>query len=104
MSVATGNVGITLTTGNNMILLTIPWLPSEIEQCIARLDRIGQKNTVKVFIPIIKDTVDEQVYDLVHNKNLIISKAIDNIDYEDVSDSSVLSELLGKYKNKYKKN
>ena len=103
MSVATGNVGITLTTGNNMILLTIPWLPSEIEQCIARLDRIGQKNTVKVFIPIIKDTVDEQVYDLVHNKNLIISKAIDNIDYEDTSDSSVLSELLNKYKVKYKK-
>ncbi len=103
MSVATGNVGITLTAGNNMLLLTIPWLPSEIEQCIARMDRIGQKSTVKVFIPIIKNTIDDDVYYLVLNKTKVISKAIDNIDYQDTSDSSVLGELLSKYKNKYKK-
>jgi len=38
---------------SDLILLDVPWNPELLEQRIGRLDRIGQKNTIRIHIPVI---------------------------------------------------
>lgn len=49
---------------DTMINYDLPWNPMRIEQRIGRIDRRGQKSdTVKIYNMIIKDTIDENIYD-----------------------------------------
>lgn len=49
----------------------MPWLPDTRDQNVRRLCRIGQKRKVKVVVPIIQDTVDEEVYAGWHRKEKV---------------------------------
>ncbi len=101
VSMLAGNVGITLTESSNMLVLTQDWVPGNNRQMWDRLHRISQKNTVNIYIFIIKDTIDEMVDKLLENKQIDISKTIDNEQFEDSSSKSVLSDILNMYKKKY---
>jgi len=103
LSVQTGNAGITLTESSNLFLLTQSYVPAENDQCYARLNRIGQKNSVNIFIIQIINTIDTDIDELITEKQKVIKKVIDNEDYEDTSEKSVIGELLEKFRNKYKK-
>lgn len=43
----------------------LPWNPMVIEQRIGRVDRIGQKNTVKAFNMLTNNSVDQRVYEVI---------------------------------------
>lgn len=50
----------------------MPWNPDIRDQNIKRLLRPGQKHKVKVIVPIVKDTVDERIYNMWFRKEKII--------------------------------
>jgi SNF2 family DNA or RNA helicase len=104
ISYGAGNAGITLTKSSNIIANTIPYVPAILSQAIGRLDRIGQTNQVNAWILIVKDSIDEYVYDMITEKQKVISKVIDGEEFIDNANDngSVLSELMKMYSKKYR--
>jgi SWI/SNF-related matrix-associated actin-dependent regulator 1 of chromatin subfamily A len=103
LTVGAGNAGITLTKAKNMFMLSQSYVPAENEQCYARIHRSGQKEHTNVFIFLFSETIDETIYEIINNKLKVINKVVDNIDYIDNSNSSVLAEVINKFKEIYKK-
>jgi len=103
ITLQSGNAGITLTAANYMILLNQSYVPGENLQAYSRINRIGAKNTSNIYILCLEDTIDQDVYNLNQEKIKLISKVIDNVDYIDNANRSVLDELFSKIENKYKK-
>jgi ATP-dependent helicase HepA len=54
-----GSEGRNFQFAHNLFLFDLPANPELVEQRIGRLDRIGQKNTVDLFIPVLSDTPEE---------------------------------------------
>ena len=102
LTLASGNYGITLTEASNMLIISQDWIPGTTDQAIGRIDRIGQVNPCNVYIFLYKDTVDIDVDTLLTEKKKTISKVVDGEDFVDNSESSVVSEPMNKYKNKYR--
>lgn len=94
ITMQSGNTGITLTAASYMFLINQSYVPGENEQTYARINRIGSKNTSQIFILCIDDTIDQDVYNINNEKQTVISKVIDNQDYEDNNKRSVTDELI----------
>jgi len=52
------------------------WSPTDIEQCIGRLERLGQRNVINVNIMIIKDTIEERMMETMVWKEEVHKKII----------------------------
>ncbi len=50
----------------HLVLFDLPLNPDLLEQRIGRLDRIGQKNTIQIHVPYIKDTDQEVMFRWYH--------------------------------------
>lgn len=65
-------VGLNITAANHVIHYTRPWNPAKENQATDRSHRIGQKNPVHVYYPIVKDdrfkTVEERLDELIQSK------------------------------------
>lgn len=80
--------GFTLVSANNIILVDLWWNDSKMIQVMDRLHRIGQTRKVNVYKLLVKDSIEEKIFELVTKKqkvtNLITSKwRIDTKDYDD---------------------
>ena len=64
ISLKAGGVGLNLATASYVFVMDPWWNPSVEQQAIDRAHRIGQKNTLTVYRPIIKDSVEEKVVEL----------------------------------------
>jgi SNF2 family DNA or RNA helicase len=102
-SQSTISEGVTLTAANKIGVITIPWTPSDANQIISRIFRIGQKNAVNAYFFVYKDTIDEYVFDLCESKKAELSQVIDGKKYESDIDQSIIKELIEIIKNKHKK-
>lgn len=69
--------GITLTASSTVIFLEMPWSPSNLQQCCDRCHRIGQKDTVKIYYLLAKDTVEMTLAELIDKKKGNIVNVID---------------------------
>jgi SNF2 family DNA or RNA helicase len=53
------------------------WLPKDMDQCISRLERMGQKNPVNAYILTIRDTIESRMMKLlewkIQNINIILN-------------------------------
>lgn len=103
-SISTTKYGLTLTAASKLFMTTLPWSTGEYDQVSDRLHRIGQKDTVFIYPVIIKDTIDEYVFNLIEKKRVEITKVLDNEDYQSNVEESVLSEVLEMLRKKYGKN
>lgn len=101
LTVQAGNAGINLTESSNLYLITQSFVPSENEQVYGRVHRITSLRPVTCYNLIIKNTIDEDVYYSINKKQKVISKAIDNIDFKDNNEKSVLGDILSKFRIKY---
>jgi SNF2 family DNA or RNA helicase len=61
-------VGITLTAANYVVFASLPWTPALKRQAEDRAYRLGQKRDVFVIVPIVPNTIDEQVHQLLDSK------------------------------------
>ncbi|WP_051650071.1 DEAD/DEAH box helicase [Selenomonas sp. AB3002] len=76
ISLKAGGTGLNL-TGADMVLHVDPWWnPAVEDQATDRAYRLGQKNNVQVVRLIMKDTVEEKIYDLQQKKKNLIDKMI----------------------------
>jgi SNF2 family DNA or RNA helicase len=63
-----GAHGLNLQSANYIIHYDLPWSLSKVEQREGRAHRIGQKNKLTIFKLIVKNTIDEYVLKVLHNK------------------------------------
>lgn len=65
---------------SNMLIIELPWMPSELIQVIGRLDRSGQEEAVTVTFALSDETIDKQMYEMLADKELVteaVNKGID---------------------------
>ena len=68
----------TLTVARNVIFYDSPWNPADILQCEDRCHRPGTTQSVNIYTLITKDTVDEQVHNIVSKKEGTAMYIVDN--------------------------
>ncbi len=57
-----GSEGRNFQFSQHLILFDLPLNPDLLEQRIGRLDRIGQKNTIKIHVPYLEDSAQETLF------------------------------------------
>lgn len=65
---------------SNMIILELPWRPSDLVQAIGRLDRSGQKEPVTITFGLNKETIDKEMSAMLSHKEIVaesVNKGID---------------------------
>ena len=70
-NIKAAGVGLNLTAATYVFFVSRPWTPADQEQAEDRAYRIGQKRRVEIYIPIVPDTIDEQIRSLILNKKKI---------------------------------
>ncbi len=80
ISLKAGGVGLNLTAASYVFIMDPWWNPAVESQAIDRAYRIGQKNTLTVYRPIIKDSVEEKILDLQKSKKQLFNDLLPNDD------------------------
>lgn len=75
-----GGEGINLQFCNHIINFDLPWNPMRLEQRIGRIHRLGQEKDVIIYNFATKDTVEEHVLKLLHEKIALFEKVIGDLD------------------------
>lgn len=75
-NIKAGGVGITLTAASIVIFADMDWSPEIHNQAMDRAHRIGQTGTVNVYYYVAKDTVEEQIVELLSQKKDIINQLV----------------------------
>ena len=65
---------------SNMIIIELPWRPSDLWQVIGRLDRSGQKISPNIKYLLSEDTIDMQMWDMLQDKEEVITAVNKGID------------------------
>ena len=65
---------------SNMLILELPWRPSDLTQAIGRLDRSGQKSSTTVSFMLSDDTIDKEMWEMLSDKEQVteaVNKGVD---------------------------
>lgn len=89
---------LNLTWCSDLIILNFPFTQNQLDQITDRFHRIGQKNSLNVYMTMCKNTIDEQLYKLMTHKYKDTSHLVDGrpmeIQTSDINISTLLEELL----------
>ena len=102
-TIATCNYGLTLTASSSLFILTLPFVPGEFDQVIARLHRIGQLNVINIYSLMFSQTIDIDTYAMLQDKLGELSITMDNTKHVDDSKYSIIGDVIGKLTSKYEK-
>ena len=83
-NILAAGVGITLTAAFHVVVTELPYNPSDLEQGIDRLHRIGQENAVNAHIIIGSGTIDEYICDMIVNKKSVINRINNDMSMDDL--------------------
>lgn len=76
ISLKAGGVGLNLTAASYVFVMDPWWNPAVEQQAIDRAHRIGQKNVLTVYRPIIQNTVEEKVLKLQEMKRELFQELL----------------------------
>uniref|UniRef100_A0A7S1X3P6 Uncharacterized protein n=1 Tax=Tetraselmis chuii TaxID=63592 RepID=A0A7S1X3P6_9CHLO len=62
MSTKAGSLGINLTSASRMAILDCPWNPVHNAQAVARIFRLGQNRSVKIYRMMYENTMEHMIY------------------------------------------
>lgn len=99
-SAGTGVDGLQLVC-SNMLIIELPWRPSDLEQVIGRLDRSGQLEPSTIRFMLSNETIDSEMWEMLQEKELnteAVNKGID-LEKEQSGMKMVLRKLLQNGKN-----
>ena len=71
-------VGINLVNSSHVIFLNFPFTPDDLEQPYKRAHRIGQTKNVNVYYTIVKESIDEHIFDMIVGKTKDINSILDD--------------------------
>lgn len=75
-----GGEGINLQFCHNIINFDLPWNPMRLEQRIGRIHRLGQEEDVRIYNFATKDTVEEHILKLLHEKIELFKRVVGELD------------------------
>lgn len=84
ISTDAGGTGLNLQAAGALINLDMPWNPAVLDQRIARIHRLGQKQKVQVFILLAEFSYEQRVASLVKGKRDLFDNVISPDATEDV--------------------
>ena len=93
-SLGAGGVGFTMTASSNVLFIEQGWTPAVHDQAEDRTHRIGQEDAVMAYYMLGKDTIDEDIYELIEKKRRIVSAASDG---DAGGTDSMVSDLLARF-------
>lgn len=76
LSLHAGGVGLNLTQANHVVMVDSWWNPALEEQAIDRVHRIGQSKPVHVVRLVIRDSVEQRVFELQEKKRAVSAGAL----------------------------
>ena len=95
ISTDAGGTGLNLQCASVLVNLDIPWNPAVLDQRVARIHRLGQKNKVQVLHLVAPDSYEEHVLGLIEGKRNLFDNVLDSEASEDVVGvSKRLAEML----------
>jgi SWI/SNF-related matrix-associated actin-dependent regulator 1 of chromatin subfamily A len=68
LSIKAAGVGLTLTAASTVVFSELTWVPGDLIQAEDRAHRIGQRKSVNVSFLLIKDSIDELIWNTIENK------------------------------------
>jgi SWI/SNF-related matrix-associated actin-dependent regulator 1 of chromatin subfamily A len=85
---------------SNMLILELPWRPSDLTQTIGRLDRSGQKNSPTITFMLSDETIDSEMWEMLSAKEQVTEAVNKGIDIRKQTSGlkSVLRKILKKGK------
>lgn len=72
-----GSTGLNLQAANTVINVDLPWNPAVLEQRIARAHRMGQTQSVQVFVLVTEQTLEESLLATLSSKKDLALAALD---------------------------
>jgi SNF2 family DNA or RNA helicase len=84
ISTDAGGVGLNLQSATALVNLDMPWNPAVLDQRIARIHRLGQKQNVQIFLLLAENSYEQQVASLVKGKRDLFDNVISPDATEDV--------------------
>lgn len=82
---------------NDMIFLELPPRPSDLEQAISRIERMGQKNSINVYYLLSEETIDMQIKEVLEEKTKVTNAVVKGqnvfIDTDDEVDVALMKKL-----------
>lgn len=78
-SAGTGVDGLQ-TVCSNMLVIELPWRPSDLEQLVARIDRSGQLEPPTIRYMLSENTIDKQMWKMLEEKEISTTAANQGID------------------------
>jgi SWI/SNF-related matrix-associated actin-dependent regulator 1 of chromatin subfamily A len=100
LNIKAGGVGLNLTKSSTVLFIEEPFNPALKMQAEDRAHRIGQKDTVNIYTMVARNTIDEDVRELVESKLEIINGVNAGKFTENTADLDVTKELIKKLKEK----
>ncbi|WP_436415143.1 DEAD/DEAH box helicase [Petrimonas sp.] len=77
LSTDAGSTGLNLQIASLVVNLDLPWNPAVLEQRIARIHRMGQKNNVQVINFVSADSIEEQMLTKLNFKSSMFEGVLD---------------------------
>lgn len=104
MIIASG-VGITLTAANKLMFIGFAWTSADMEQCEDRIHRATTTHeNIQIITPYCVDTIDEDIIQMLSEKEKILNKVLDNKINSDKKietvDLNILKKLIEKLSSK----
>lgn len=99
LNLQAGGVGLTLTAASDVCFVQQGWTPGEHDQAEDRCHRIGQKNNVQAWYLIGVNTIDEDIYDLIDAKRVVVDAVTEG---DEVEQASVVGDLMKRLYEKTK--
>jgi SNF2 family DNA or RNA helicase len=83
-------VGITLTSGEAVIMNDLSFVPADMSQAEDRAYRYGQKNSVSIYYPVFQNSIEMVIYDIINEKKQNINVVMG----DNISSSDIVQEIM----------
>jgi SNF2 family DNA or RNA helicase len=93
LNIKAGGVGLNITNASIVMFMDMDWSPEVHSQAEDRAHRIGQAKTVNVYYYAVKDTIEEDIMDILGRKKEIIKTVMGGSKLEGM-ESSMAKEFM----------